>query len=103
MIPHSKVDNADVGRIHALGASSLKATCNLAQHGGSCVCIVSVPTPGSKREAELGGDWITQRHIERDLAAWLDEGLDAASQAVHQEAARRLKADKYRMRVRGNR
>jgi hypothetical protein len=84
-----------VGRLHHLGATNLKATCRRHDH---CVCVVSLPPPGSAREAAVGHA-VTLADVERDLIRWLDCGVDQSA-LQHSAASRTIKADVYHMRVR---
>ena len=83
----------DVGWLHYLGGSSIKATCKVHKQ---CSCAISLPTP--ERVTKMGWEG-TYQDIEQDLIKWLDSGLDL-NVTDHQKAAFNLKSDRWAMRVR---
>ena len=93
---HSRATGEEAGRLHQLGANSLKATCK--RHGHSCCCIISIPAAGSARQLAMGRV-CTKLDVEKDLANCFAYGLDM-SEEHHQAAARSLKRDVYKLRAR---
>ena len=61
--------------------------------------MVSIPTPGSKRHADIGFA-VTLADIAKDLTEWIDFG-QSLSKEEHLKRAHDLKTDKYKMRTRG--
>lgn len=83
----------DVGWLHYLGASSIKATCKVHKN---CACAISLPN--QDRAAKMGWEG-TYQDIAQDLIKWLDSGLDLTA-TEHDKAAYVLKANRWFMRVR---
>ncbi|CAE7945648.1 unnamed protein product [Symbiodinium necroappetens] len=95
-------DETDVGRLHWMRDTIIKATCK--QHR-NCACMVEMPPERSARMhavmARLGRRPLLE-DIEGDLIAWLAL-VSTVTREQHQTAARNLKVQRWNVKVRQQR
>ena len=91
--------NEDVGRLHFVGASTVKATCKIHKQ---CICMISMPAQGTARYSSVVsrmGREPVMNDIEQDLVHWLAAGVGSEA-ARHDEVGRSLRSEKWFVKVR---
>ncbi|CAE7579859.1 unnamed protein product, partial [Symbiodinium sp. CCMP2592] len=87
-------NNEDVGRLHLVGQSTIKATCKIHKQ---CICMISMPTHGTARHSSVVsrmGREPVMVDIEQDLVHWLAAGVGSDA-ANHNEVGRSLRSEKW--------